>query len=96
MLKKVQNESSNTESSHTIKVNNKENFNTNQKQGKPILMNKLKDCNCNDITTNFFIKTQQLIADECEVTYDNKDITLVHRLGKNSLNKGKSIKMHLN
>ena len=56
MLKKVQNESSNTESSQTIKVNNKENFNANQKQGKPILMNKLKDCNCNDTTTNFLSK----------------------------------------
>ena len=41
-LEKVSNESSNTESSHKIEVNNKENPNTNQKQDKPVLMNQLK------------------------------------------------------
>ena len=42
-LEKVPNESSNIESSHKIKVNNKENSNANQKQDKPVLMNQLKD-----------------------------------------------------
>ena len=35
-VEKVPNESSNTEPSHTIEVNNKENSNINQKQDKPI------------------------------------------------------------
>ena len=39
----ISRKSINTESSHTIKVNNKENSNTNQKQDKPVLMNQLKD-----------------------------------------------------
>ena len=42
-LEKVPNESSNTESSNTLEVNNKKNFNTNQNQDKPTLMNQLKD-----------------------------------------------------
>ena len=42
-LEKVPNESSNTEPSHTIEVNNKENSYTNQKQEKPVLMNQVKD-----------------------------------------------------
>ena len=42
-LKKVSNESSKTESTHTIEVNNKENSNTNQKQDKPVVKNQLKD-----------------------------------------------------
>ena len=42
-LEEVLNESSNTESNHTIEVNNKENSNTNQKQDKPVLVNQLKD-----------------------------------------------------
>ena len=40
-LEKVPNKSSYTESSHTIQ--NKENYSTNQKQDKPVLMNQLKD-----------------------------------------------------
>ena len=43
MLEKVPKESSNTESSHTIKVNNEENLYPNQKQEKVVLMNQLKD-----------------------------------------------------
>ena len=42
-IKKVPNESSNTESSLKIEVNNKENSNTNQKQDKLVLMNQLKE-----------------------------------------------------
>ena len=42
-LEKVPNESSNIESSYTIEVNNKETYNTNQKQDKPVLINQLKD-----------------------------------------------------
>ena len=38
-LEKVANESFNIESSPTIEINNKENYNTNQKQEKSILMN---------------------------------------------------------
>ena len=41
--KEISRKSINTESSHTIKVNNKENSNTNQKKDKPVLMNQLKD-----------------------------------------------------
>ena len=42
-LEKVPNESSKTESSHTVEVNNKENSNSNQKQDKSVLLNQLKD-----------------------------------------------------
>ena len=38
-LGKVANESFNIESSPTVEINNKENYNTNQKQEKSILMN---------------------------------------------------------
>ena len=54
-LKKVPNESSSTESSHTINVNNKENSNTNQKQDKPVLKNQLKDWNYIKIMLFFII-----------------------------------------
>ena len=54
-LVKVPNESSSTESSPTIEVNNKENSNTNQKQDKLVLMTQLKNwqsCQNNVIVYN--------------------------------------------
>ena len=72
-LEKVPNESSNTKSSDTVEVNNKENSNTYQKQEQPVLINS------NDTTTDFVSKFKQLMADLCEVTYSKKGITSMYR-----------------
>ena len=83
MLKKVPNESSNTESSHTIEVNNKENSNTDQKQDT-LINESTKGLAIVSPRPVFLSKFKQLIADMCEVTYDKKDITSMYRLGKKS------------
>ena len=69
-LKKVSNKSSCTDSSLTIKVNNKENSNTNQKQDKPVLMNQLKDWQLRQNNVIFYNIPETYFANSNETTID--------------------------
>ena len=60
-LEKVPNESFNTKPSHTIEVNSKKTSNTNQKQGKSVLIKQLKEWQSHQNNVIFIIFLRQAL-----------------------------------